>query len=51
MLSAVMQDTRFIDAYNGRVAEGGPTNMDPRLDEIENRGREEGKSEMVLEML
>ena len=39
LLSAVMQDTRFIDAYNGRVAEGRPTNMDPWLDEIENRGR------------
>ena len=55
LLSAVMQDTRFIDAYNGRMAEGRPTNMDPWLDEIENRGREEGreegKSEMVLEML
>ena len=55
LLSAVMQDTRFMDAYNGCVAEGRPTNMDPWLDEIENRGREEGreegKSEMVLEML
>ena len=39
LLSTVMQDTRFIDAYNERVAEGRPTNMDPWLDEIENRGR------------
>ena len=51
LLSAVMQDTRFIDAYNERAAEGRPTNMDPWLDEIENRGREEGKMEMVIEML
>ena len=51
LLSAVMQDTRFIDAYNERVAEGRPTNMDPWLDEIENRGMEKGKTEMVLEML
>ena len=48
LLSAVMQDTRFIDAYNGCVAEGRPTNMDPWLDEIENRGREEGRENEIF---
>ena len=51
LLSAVMQDTRFMDVYNKRIAEGRPMKMDAWIDEAENRGREEGKMEMVIEML
>ena len=51
LLSAVTQDTRFMDAYNKRIEEGRAVNMEAWIDEAENRGREEGKSEMVLEML
>jgi len=51
LLSAVMQDTRFIDVYNERVAEGRPTNMDPWLDEIENRGIEKGRIKTVINTL
>ena len=63
LLSTVMQDTRFMDAYNKRIEEGRPMNMDAWIDEAENRGREEGrmagriegreegKNEIVLEML
>ena len=51
LLSAVTQDTRFMDAYNKRIEEGRAVNMEAWIDEAESRGREEGKSEMVLEML
>ena len=51
LLSAVMQDTRFMDAYNKRIEEGRLMNMDAWIDEAENRGMEKGKIEMVLEML
>ena len=51
LLTEVMQDTRFMDAYNKRIEEGRAVNMDAWIDEAENRGREEGKIEMVLEML
>ena len=63
LLSAVTQDTRFIDAYNRRIDERRPIKMEVWIDEAENRGlekglekglaegREEGKREMVLEML
>ncbi len=39
LLSAVMQDTRFMDAYNKRIEEGRPMNMDAWIDEAENRRR------------
>lgn len=42
LLSAVTQDTRFMDAYNKRIEEGGPVNMEAWIDEAENRGRQEG---------
>ena len=45
LLSAVMQDTRFMDAYNKRIEEGRAVNMDAWIDEAENRGREEGRAE------
>ena len=51
LLTAVMQDTRFMDAYNKRIKEGRAVNMDAWIDDAGNRGREEGKIEMVLEML
>ena len=51
LLSAVTQDARFMDAYNKRIEEGRAVNMEAWIDEAESRGREEGKSEMVLEML
>ena len=51
LLSAVMQDTRFIDAYNEHVTEGRPTGMDPWLDEIENRGRQESLIESIRNLM
>lgn len=45
LLSAVMQNTRFMDAYNKRIEEGRAVNMDAWIDEAENRGREEGRAE------
>ena len=45
LLSAVMQDTRFMDAYNKRIEEGRRWNMDAWIDEAESRGREEGREE------
>ena len=45
LLSAVMQDTRFMDAYNKRIEEGRRWNMDAWIDEAESRGREEGRVE------
>ena len=51
LLSAVTQDHRFMDAYNKRIEERRSVNMEAWIDEIENRGREEGKIEMILEML
>ena len=51
LLSAVTQDTRFMDAYNKRIEEGGTVNMEAWIDEAENRGIEKGKIEIVLEML
>ena len=45
LLSAVMQDNRFMDAYNARMAERRPINMESWIDEAENRGREQGREE------
>ena len=40
-----------MDAYNKRIEERRRWNMDAWIDEAKSRGREEGKIEMVLEML
>lgn len=45
LLTAVMQDTRFMDAYNKRIEEGRAVNMDAWIDEAENRGIEKGREE------
>ena len=45
LLSAVTQDTRFMDAYNTRIAEGGQINMETWIDEAENRGISKGISQ------
>ena len=38
LLSAITQDTRFMDAYNARTAEGGVKNMEMWIDQAEARG-------------
>ena len=38
LLSAITQDTRFMDAYNARTAEGGVKNMEVWIDQAEARG-------------
>lgn len=50
LFSVLLADDRFVNAYNEQI-EGRPTKMDAWLDKIENRGREEGKAEVVQEML
>ena len=47
LLSAVMQDTRFMDAYNKWIEEGRRWNMDAWIDEAESRGREEGEDRLA----
>ncbi len=55
LLSALMKDTRFIDAYNEKHEEGREDHMDAWLTEIENRGiargvvqgMEQGKEALV----
>ena len=42
LLSAVTQDTRFIDDYNSRIEAKGAKRMDAWLDEAENRGYSNG---------
>ena len=37
LLSAVTQDTRFMDAYNKRIEEGRAVNMDTWIGEAEDR--------------
>ena len=49
LLSAVTQDTRFMDAYNKRLAEGRPMkNMEAWIDEAENRGIEKGSQKTLV---
>ena len=45
LLSAVTKDTRFMDAYNQRIEEGRPMDMEVWIDEAEERGRKEGHKE------
>ena len=49
LLSAVMQDTRFMDAYNKRIEEGRAVNMDTWIDEAEARGRKEGEQKSLVD--
>ena len=42
LLSAVIQDSRFIDDYNSRIGTKGAKRMDAWLDEAENRGYANG---------
>ena len=51
LLSAVMQDTRFMDAYNKRIEEGRAVNMDAWIDEAENRGRQESLIENIRNLM
>lgn len=46
LLSAVIQDSRFIDDYNSRIGTKGAKRMDAWLDEAENRGIERGEQRM-----
>ena len=45
LMSAVTQDTRFIDDYNNRIEAKGAKRMDAWLDEAENRGISKGISQ------
>ena len=44
LLSAITQDTRFMDAYNARTAEGGVKNMEMWIDQAEARGEKRGEA-------
>ena len=46
LLSAVIQDSRFIDDYNSRIGTKGAKRMDAWLDEAENRGMKHGEQKM-----
>ena len=49
LLSAVTQDTRFMDAYNKRIEEGRVVNMEAWIDEAEARGRKEGEQKSLVD--
>ena len=51
LLSAVTQDTRFMDAYNKRIEEGRALNMEAWIDEAENRGRQESLIENIRNLM
>ena len=51
LLSAVTQDTRFMDAYNKRIEEGRAVNMEAWIDEAENRGRQESLIENIRNLM
>ena len=46
LLSAVTKDTRFMDAYNQRIENGRPMDMEVWIDEAEERGRKEGEGKL-----
>ena len=51
LMSVLTKDSRFVDSYNANLERSATDMIIPFLDEVENRGIEKGRNEILIENL